>query len=236
MLLYVIRHGDPIYDPDSLTPKGHRQAEAVGRRLATRHFDRIYASTNVRAQQTAQPLCELTGLPMQIEHWASETLAWEEFSHVGDDGRRHWVFQSASRKALRRDESLTIGDQWYTLPEFAAVDGKKGIERIRRDSDAFLAKQGYVREGRAYKAVQPNDDRIALFCHQGFGLTWLSTVLEIPPHIFWNCFDMTHSAVTILRFQAEDDGYCVPQCIGFSDMSHIYAEDLPMVFQNRIEL
>ena len=25
MLLYIIRHGDPIYNPDSLTPKGRRK-------------------------------------------------------------------------------------------------------------------------------------------------------------------------------------------------------------------
>ena len=34
MLLYVIRHGDPTYSPDALTPLGHRQAEAVEKRLA----------------------------------------------------------------------------------------------------------------------------------------------------------------------------------------------------------
>ena len=34
MLLFYLRHGDPIYSPDSLTPLGQRQAEALGRRLA----------------------------------------------------------------------------------------------------------------------------------------------------------------------------------------------------------
>ena len=29
MLFYYVRHGDPIYTPDSLTELGHRQAEAV---------------------------------------------------------------------------------------------------------------------------------------------------------------------------------------------------------------
>ena len=32
MLLYVIRHGDPIYDPDSLTELGHEQARALAKR------------------------------------------------------------------------------------------------------------------------------------------------------------------------------------------------------------
>ena len=34
MLLFYLRHGDPIYSPDSLTALGERQAEALGRRLA----------------------------------------------------------------------------------------------------------------------------------------------------------------------------------------------------------
>lgn len=31
MLLYYIRHGMPVYDPDSLTPLGERQAEAAAK-------------------------------------------------------------------------------------------------------------------------------------------------------------------------------------------------------------
>ena len=59
MLFFYIRHGDPIYNPDSLTPLGERQAEAVGKRLALFGIDEIYASTSNRAQLTAKPLCEL---------------------------------------------------------------------------------------------------------------------------------------------------------------------------------
>ena len=42
MLLYYIRHGDPIYNPDQLTPLGKRQAEAIGKRLAIHGIDKIY--------------------------------------------------------------------------------------------------------------------------------------------------------------------------------------------------
>ena len=34
MLLYIVRHGDPIYNPDSLTERGKLQAAALGKRLA----------------------------------------------------------------------------------------------------------------------------------------------------------------------------------------------------------
>lgn len=60
MLLFYIRHGDPIYNPDCLTSLGHRQAEAVAKRLALYGVDRIFASTSTRALQTAQPTAEIT--------------------------------------------------------------------------------------------------------------------------------------------------------------------------------
>mgnify|MGYP002514795605 CR=1 FL=1 len=59
MLFYYIRHGDPIYDPDSLTSLGERQAEAIAKRLAIYGLDRIYASSSNRAILTAKPTCEL---------------------------------------------------------------------------------------------------------------------------------------------------------------------------------
>ena len=34
MLLYIIRHADPIYNPDTLTTKGKLQASALAKRLA----------------------------------------------------------------------------------------------------------------------------------------------------------------------------------------------------------
>ena len=33
MLFFYVRHGDPVYDPDQLTPLGRRQAEALAKRL-----------------------------------------------------------------------------------------------------------------------------------------------------------------------------------------------------------
>ena len=59
MLFFYVRHGDPIYDPDSLTPLGHRQAEAVAKRLALYGLDEIYASTSNRAVLTATPTSEI---------------------------------------------------------------------------------------------------------------------------------------------------------------------------------
>ena len=55
MRFFYIRHGDPTYNPDALTPIGERQAEAIGRQLARFGLDKIYASSSNRSQQTARP-------------------------------------------------------------------------------------------------------------------------------------------------------------------------------------
>lgn len=235
MLLYIIRHGDPCYDPDSLTPLGHRQAEAVGRRLAQQGLDRIYCSPMIRAQQTAQPACELLRLQPEIEDWTSESLAWRDLSFQLEDGRRTWVFHVQSN-LYNNEESRALGNEWYKYSHFSKIDGQKAYQRIIDGSDEFLSRQGYVRDGLVYRSVRPNNDRIAVFCHQGFGCTWLSHLLQIPPQMFWSSFDITHCGLTIIEFANNPDGICMPQCLCMSDMSHIYAEHLPMVYNHKFRV
>ena len=55
MLLYLVRHGDPIYETDSLTERGKLQAESVGKRMQKIGIDQIYSSSMGRAMETAAP-------------------------------------------------------------------------------------------------------------------------------------------------------------------------------------
>ena len=44
MLLYIVRHADPIYETDSLTDRGKLQAKAVAKRLQKSSIERIFSS------------------------------------------------------------------------------------------------------------------------------------------------------------------------------------------------
>ena len=72
MLLYYIRHGDPIYSPDSLTPLGEEQAESVARRLSRFGVDEIYSSPSNRAMRTADATCRLLGKEMHTLDFLNE--------------------------------------------------------------------------------------------------------------------------------------------------------------------
>jgi len=49
---------------------------------------------------------------------------------------------------------------------------------LQQGSDAFLARHGYVREGGRYRCESPSDERIAVFCHAGFGIAWQKTAMR----------------------------------------------------------
>ena len=67
MLLYFVRHGDPTYRPDSLTELGHKQADALAKRLAMHGIDEIYSSSMNRAVLTATPLAKLLNKEIVVQ-------------------------------------------------------------------------------------------------------------------------------------------------------------------------
>lgn len=142
MLFYYVRHGDPIYNPDSLTPLGQIQAEAVGRRLAMHGIDKIYASTSQRAILTTTPLAEMLHKDIEQVYFANEDYTFKELTYKTPTGPR-WQFELTEIKEFfLSDEIAALGDKWYTHPKFAEYDYEAGLSRIARESDAFFEKLG----------------------------------------------------------------------------------------------
>ena len=236
MLFFYLRHGDPIYNPDQLTPLGERQAEALGKRLALYGIDKIYASTSNRAIQTAQPTAEILKKEIEQLEFAKEGNAWREFTKLNSEGTRKWFFQEpTTRKLFLEKELRDLGDEWYTHPFFSDTKCKEGLERITAASDDFFKSLGYEHIPRTgkYKVLNDNNDRVALFAHQGFGMAFFSCFLDIPYPQFAMHFDISHSGMTVVEFKNEN-GYAVPQVLTFANDSHLYKEGLPTKYQNTI--
>lgn len=235
MLFFYIRHGDPIYNPDMLTPLGHEQARAVAKRLSLFGIDRIFASSSNRARQTAEPTCELLKKEMTVCDWANEGYVWQEFTVETANGNRTWGFQDKDTIELFNSKEIRdLGDTWYT--HSALHEGfKNGMERVNREVDEFFLSLGYRhdRENGRFEAVNPNNERIALFAHQGFGMSFFSSILDIPYPIFSTRFDMGHTGMSVVDF-TECDGYVYPKLLQLSNDSHLYREGILTGYQNRI--
>lgn len=229
MLFFYVRHGDPIYNPDSLTPLGERQAEAVAKRLALYGVDEIYASSSERAKLTAKPTCEVLKKNLTELDWCNEKYTAQNFMLPNGNGGNSWVFFMPKYRELFASKQIRdLGENWVDHPQFADTTFKEGIDRVKRETYAFLAQLGFEFDEQKgmYKSSKCGNKKIALFAHQGFGLAFLSAVLNIPYPTFCTRFDMTHTGVTVIRFEENDD-YIVPTALTVSNDSHIYREGLP---------
>ena len=235
MLLFYVRHGDPTYNPDSLTPLGKRQAEAVAKRLTRYGIDKIYASTSTRAIQTAEPTCEILKKDLTKLAWADEGRAWEQMSVELPDGSRTWMFGVPKYRELFCSKRYReLGDNWMNEPEFKDTTFGEGALRVQREADGFLKELGYEhdREKGCYIANNPQYDRVALFAHQGTGMLFLSAVLDIPLPLMCQRFNMSHTGVTVIDFGNDKISY--PQALQVSNDSHLLLDGLPTKYNNSI--
>ena len=235
MLFFYVRHGDPVYDPDGLTELGKQQAQALADRMAICDPKRIYASSSNRAQMTAEPSAKRLGKKIEILDWCNENYAGEEFGVVNSAGNRVWCFHDEPTKCrFASKEVRRLDMQWYDHPDFAQEKFKQGMERIQRETDAFFASLGYrhVPEQSGYIPERPNDDRIALFAHQGFGLAFLSCLLDIPYPQVCTRLDLEHSSVTAILFEGKK--LVIPKVMQLSNDSHIFAAGMDTVYNHYI--
>lgn len=236
MILYYIRHGDPIYEPDSLTELGHKQAEALSMRLANADINKIFASTSVRARQTAEPTAKLLNKEVALLDWCNEGYVWEEFTVVRNDFKTWFYHDAQSMQLFVRDDFSKLGHMWYKHPDVYNSKLESGIERVKRETYAFLSALGYDKaaDGNYYIASRPNDDKIALFAHEGFGMAFLSTVLGIPYSTFCSRFELEHSGMTVVRF--EGDKIVIPRILQMNNDSHMFKAGLPTNYNNGVKI
>ena len=217
MRLYIIRHAEPAYPEDALTARGRRQARALARRLAQEGIDHLYSSPLGRAVETARPAAEALGLAVEIEPWTREIEDW--WIPGGPEGELPaWQVDGAAIRALVPGLSP---ENWHRLPPFDLPVLRQGFAGLRTASAAFLARHGCMAEARHYRLKPGAGGRLAVFCHAGFGLTWLAHLLEIPAPLVWAGFALPPASVTTVDFATLPDGRAAPRCLQLGDVSHL---------------
>jgi len=67
MRIVFVRHGEPNYELDCLTPLGRKQAKAAAERLRKEEIEEIYSSPFGRAMETAQAASDALNIhPIQV--------------------------------------------------------------------------------------------------------------------------------------------------------------------------
>ena len=240
MLFYYIRHGEPLGVPDhSLTPLGREQAKALAKRLCLFGIDRVFASPTLRTMQTAQPICDLLGKEITHCDWADEGIVWNEFTVPHPKYEHTWVFFDPKYlEIFSSPEVRALGERWYEHPELAGLNFKAGVERVNAAVDDFFLSLGFRhdRENARYEVVGEhlNRDRVALFAHQGFGMSFFSSMLDIPYPMFCTHFDFSHSSMSVINFEPRGK-YVYPHVLQTANDSHLYREGIITGYHNAIK-
>ncbi len=222
MHLYLIRHADPDYSNDTLTPQGFKEARALAARMASVGLTHLYSSPLPRALLTAQSIARLSPLPIVQKDWLVEP-AHLTLVQNGDTYKIWDTFGDA----VRSGKAPPTQETWNRVPPFEAPEVSEMWRAFRPRADELLESHGYVREACRYRVLRGNQDRIALVAHNGTFLLFLAHLLELPLSLVWCGFFAWPASVTVFFFEQHSDTWAVPRALHVADVSHLYAAGLP---------
>ncbi len=223
MRLFIIRHADPDYPNNTITPAGHLEAGALARRMSRLGLDRIYCSPLGRAIDTARYTADTLNIEPIILPWTAE-LDWRASAPPWGE----LMAWDSPGEIIRAQSPRLAHETWHELSHWKAGELHRKFTSLQRHSDEFLAGLGYVRQEGLYRPEKPNREKIAIFCHGGFGLTWIAHLLDIPVSMVWAGFWLPPSSVTTILFDERSADWATPRCIGMGDVSHLYEANLPV--------
>lgn len=229
MKILLIRHGDPDYEHDTLTPAGHREAALLAERISRMDIRDFYVSSLGRARDTAQYTLDKMGRTATVCEWMQEfrgtcvrpdrgynTLSWD------------WLPEDWTAEPDYYDK-----DRWYLPKTMADSNTKQEYDVVADNLDRLLAQYGYVRDGNIYRAVQPNNDTIALFCHYGVGCVMISHLIGVSPMVLWHGIVAAPTSVTTIITEERRPGIASFRVNGYGDISHLYAAGVEPSFSGR---
>lgn len=219
MKILIVRHADPDYSIDSLTPTGWREAELLSDRLTKLEVKDFYVSPLGRAKATASLTLKKLGREATEHQWLREfaprihrpdreepIIAWDWLPADWTAVPEHFDREAWCRTDIMCEAGVDLEYQWVIT----------GL-------DELLAHHGYQREKGYYRVTAANRDTIVLFCHFGVECVLLSRLLNISPMQLWHGACAAPSSVTTVVTEERRQGIASFRMISFGDTAHLYA-------------
>ncbi|MBD5448683.1 MAG: histidine phosphatase family protein [Lachnospiraceae bacterium] len=237
MRIIFIRHGDPDYVNDALTPKGVREAKLLSDRLVKWQTEsmQFYCSPLGRAKQTASYSLERINRTAITYDWMKEFYYHIEDPTTGRIGVP-WDF---------------MPEYWTEIPEMYDRDAWKKTDIYRSNPellpaytevceglDHILESYGYQRHHNYYihtntdaKAGPDNiaddqrtgntNDTIVIFCHLGITCVMMSHLLGISPALLFHSLYLAPTSVTILATEERQNNIAQFRAQVIGDTTHL---------------
>ena len=219
MKIYLVRHADPDYEIDGLTAVGKREAELLAPRLAAMEVKEFYVSTLGRAKATAAPAMALAGRTAIECEWLKEFPP----RIIRPDSDNPYCCWDWLPQDWTADPRFFDADAWYDNERMQAGHVKEEYLRVTEAFDRVLAEHGYVRDGKVYRVVEPNEDALVFVCHFGVSCVLLSHLLNVSPMILWHGFVAPPASITSIATEERRRGIASFRVNALGDTAHLYA-------------
>lgn len=218
MKLVIVRHGDPDYSIDSLTPTGKIEAELLARQLVKTPADYYYVSPLGRARDTAAPTMKALGREAQVMDWLQEfPCRIQRPDQEGESAAWDWLPQD-----WLADERLLDRARWSENPRMEGGHAREIYDNIITNFDALLAEHGYVRDGLLYRAERPNSETLVFFCHFALECVLLSHLMNCSPMVLWHGLCAAPTSVSTIVTEERRPGMAYFRMLRFGDVSHLF--------------
>ncbi|MCM1387600.1 MAG: histidine phosphatase family protein [Bacillus sp. (in: Bacteria)] len=231
MRIIFIRHADPDYENDSLTPKGRREAALLSERVSSwKGINEIYCSPLGRAKETASYSLKLLGRDAITYPWL------REFTYKVDDPTtgRHGVPWDFMPEYWTQIEDMYGKNDWKSTEIYRSnPDLLPAYDEVCTGLDDILHTYGYARYHNYYqtehkKTPDKQDATIVMFCHLGVICVMLSHLFGISPVVLFHSLYLAPTSVTVLAAEERIPGKAIFRAQMIGDTRHLYTGDEPV--------
>ena len=217
MRILLIRHGEPDYTTDTLTPTGRREAELLSRRMAAYHIRDYYVSPLGRARETAEYTLRAAGREAEILPWLAEFRARYYDAEAGYE-RICWDLKP---RVWTAHPELADPENWADSPVYAGGNAREVWEETRSGVDALMSRYGFRRDGAVWLSEHNCRDTIALFCHFGISMAVLACLQGCSPVPLWHRMMTLTSSLTEVVTEERIPGEVFFRVTRLGDISHL---------------
>ncbi len=230
MRLLIIRHADPDYEKDNLTPTGKQEARMLAEFLETWKIRDFYVSPLGRTMATAEPTLERMHRKGTECQWLKEFSIPIRRPDVNGKSRIPWDWLPQD---WLEDPRLLSVDQWRENERMKEAFVGEAYDAVTDQFDALLETYGYKRNGRVYQVIRSNTDTIVLFCHLGVGCVLMSHLMNCSPMVLWHGTALAPSSVSVFHTEERRPGTAVFRAASIGETAHLYARGAKPSFAAR---
>ncbi len=242
MRLIFIRHGDPDYKKDNLTPKGKREASLLAERVGRwKNITQIYVSPLGRAKATAAPCLKALGRKAVTCNWL------EEFHNA-----KRQICWDILPEDYCSDSLFFDKDRWTDARLMKKGRVKSYYKMVCKSFDGILAQYGYTRNKQGFydvaspvpnhnwsepvykyhlKAVKddyPEETTLVFFCHLGVMFAIIAHLTGLSPVQLWQGFYVAPTSITILNSEERICGQAWFRVERLGDTNHLTSGGEPI--------